>query len=109
MAARGARSRKGVEKQIAKETTKHDPKGLYGTVMSPAPSVNSSSRNVTSPVAGWGRKTSLVSSASSTHSGDSRDSGSKHSGGTSIGARLAGVADDKFVSKVGRETSAPRG
>jgi hypothetical protein len=100
-----------VEKQITKESTKRDG-DRFNSVASPMPGSKSSSiRNVSSPVAGWGRNPSTVKSSSgSTHSGDSKVS-SKYSSATSkLGDKLSQLsAEEKFMTDKGKQTSAPRG
>jgi hypothetical protein len=108
MAARGARSRKIVEKQITKENTKKSEERF----MPHGFTTKADTSRVMSPVAGWNRKHSQPSGAS-TYSGDSGgSSGRLSAAGSKLSSTLASVTlrDDteKFVDK-GKQTSAPRG
>jgi hypothetical protein len=107
MAARGARSRKIVEKQINKENTKRGEEQFI-----PHGFAKADPQRVMSPVAGWNKKHSKPSGAS-THSGDSAgSSGRLSAAGSKLSATLASVSlrdeQEKFVDK-GKQTSAPRG
>jgi hypothetical protein len=104
MAARGARSRKVVEKVINKEDNKRQT-DRFSSLASPVPDA----LRVTSPVAGWRRKTSVTTSGASVHSGESNSSTST---GAKIAKQLAATMspspEDKFVAK-NKTTAAPRG
>lgn len=109
MAARGARSRKIVEKVIEKEEGRRYADRFNSVSSTPDPN------RVKSPVAGWRRRTSITSGsgAASVWSDESGGSSSKASGAgakkfTNKIASLAPGEDDRFVAK-GRQTIAPRG
>ena len=107
MAARGARSRKVVEKEIHKQEDKRQPERWP----SHPSSIRPDSNRVMSPVASWGRKNSITTSGgASIHSRDS--SSSNHSGaGAKIVDKLTMREDEKYLAgKTGKKkTSAPRG
>src|ERR1700761_2618423 len=105
MAARGARSRKVVEKQINKEHTKR-----VDDRFTPHSVSKMEAARVMSPVASWGRNAAFPSGASM-HSGESGgSSGRLSAAGSKLSSTLASVnlRDTKFVDK-GKQTSAPRG
>jgi hypothetical protein len=105
MAARGARSRKVVEKQITKENTKR-----YDDRFIPSIATKLDASRVMSPVAGWKRPPAYPSGAS-VHSGDSGGSSGRLSvAGSKLSSTLASVSlkEERFVDK-GKQTSAPRG
>jgi hypothetical protein len=110
MAARGARSRKVVEKQISKEANKHA-SDRFGSLVSPGPgSISSGTKSPTSPIAGWGRKgsSSVMSSSASSVSRESATSRLSSTGGK-LSSKLSAInKGEKFVDK-GKQTSAPRG
>jgi hypothetical protein len=110
MAARGARSRKVVEKVIEKEESKKYADRFNSFSTTPDPS------RVVSPVAGWRRKTSFHSGsgAASVWSAESGGSSSGKLSGTGarkIASKVASIIpseEDRFVAK-GKQTAAPRG
>jgi hypothetical protein len=106
MAARGARSRKVVEKEITKESAKKSEDRFMPRTFTKKPD----SSRVMSPVAAWGRKSSHPSGMS-IHSGDSAGSSGRISvAGSKLSSTLASVSltDEKYADK-GKNTSAPRG
>jgi hypothetical protein len=98
MAARGARSRKIIEKEISKERNKRTAGRLDGGGSTPELG------RVMSPVSGWGKRAEVTSDAS-IYSHESETSSSR------IASKLASfrIKDDKIYSDNGKRTVAPRG
>lgn len=106
MAARGARSRKVVEKQITKQEVKKSDERY--TPLSTQRSADLS--RVMSPVSTWGRRPTMTSDQSIYSSGSGGSSGRLSAAGSKLSATLTSISlkDEKFIGK-GKDTSAPRG
>lgn len=128
MAARGARSRHNVEKQIEKETSKSSARAFAERfTATPTPSLGWSggssshggsggARSMSSAgghVAGGARKPSLMSSAASIMSSGSKKSDTStpvsHASSKLAGKLGAHHPADKYVGQKGKTTKAPRG